>query len=218
MNRRQQMWRHTMVLCIGLLLFTCTAGAEVYKYEDLEGNLVFTDRPLKGPYKLLWRSSGGAAGAPLSAGATPSLSSAEMKRNMERFSALIDSTARLSNLHPELLHAVIRVESSYDPEAVSRTGAVGLMQLMPDTARRYGVVDRTDPTENLRGGAAYLRDLLELFDYDLKLALAGYNAGENAVIRNGYQIPPYPETQRYVTKVLALYNRTKPPTLAWTDG
>jgi soluble lytic murein transglycosylase-like protein len=76
------------------------------------------------------------------------------------------------------------------------------MQLMPGTAARYGVKDSFNPVENLRGGAAYLRDLLDLFDQDLRLALAGYNAGENAVIRNGYQIPPYSETQNYVRQVL----------------
>jgi soluble lytic murein transglycosylase-like protein len=119
-----------------------------------------------------------------------------------RYERLISAYARIYGLSPRLLHAVIRTESAYDSDAVSRAGAQGLMQLMPGTAARYGVKDSFNPVENVRGGAAYLRDLLDLFDQDLRLALAGYNAGENAVIRNGYQIPPYSETQNYVRQVL----------------
>ncbi len=121
---------------------------------------------------------------------------------MARFERLINAYARLNGLSPDLLHAVIRTESAYNHEAVSHAGAQGLMQLMPGTAARYGVKDSFNPVENLRGGAAYLRDLLDMFGQDLTLALAGYNAGENAVIRNGYQIPPYNETQNYVRQVL----------------
>jgi soluble lytic murein transglycosylase-like protein len=119
-----------------------------------------------------------------------------------RFERVINAYARVYGLSPELLHAVIRTESAYNHEAVSRAGAAGLMQLMPGTAARYGVKDSFNPVENVRGGAAYLRDLLDLFGQDLRLALAGYNAGENAVIRNGRQIPPYAETQNYVRQVL----------------
>ncbi|WP_295393085.1 lytic transglycosylase domain-containing protein [uncultured Thiodictyon sp.] len=119
-----------------------------------------------------------------------------------RFERVINAYAQVYGLSPQLLHAVIRTESAYNHEAVSRAGAEGLMQLMPGTAARYGVKDSFNPVENVRGGAAYLRDLLNLFGQDLTLALAGYNAGENAVIRNGNQIPPYPETQNYVRQVL----------------
>lgn len=119
-----------------------------------------------------------------------------------RFERVINAYARLYGLSPDLLHAVIRTESAYKHEAVSRAGAQGLMQLMPGTAARYGVKDSFDPVDNIRGGAAYLRDLLDLFNQDVRLALAGYNAGENAVIRNGHQIPPYAETQNYVRQVL----------------
>ena len=109
------------------------------------------------------------------------------------------------SLEPELLHAVVRAESAYDPDAVSSAGAVGLMQLMPDTARRYGVSDRRDPDANVLAGASYLRDLIAEFEQDLELALAAYNAGENAVRSYGNRIPPYPETQGYVRKVLRYY-------------
>jgi soluble lytic murein transglycosylase-like protein len=106
-----------------------------------------------------------------------------------------------------LLHAVVQAESNYDPLAVSPKGAVGLMQLMPDTARQYGVADARDPAANLLGGARYLRDLLEQFNDDLSIALAAYNAGPAAVLRNGGAIPPYRETRQYVPKVLKLYRQ-----------
>ena len=95
-------------------------------------------------------------------------------------------------------------ESAYDPQALSRAGAMGLMQLMPGTAQRYGVSNAWDPVQNLDGGARYLRDLLKMFNQDLRLALAGYNAGEGAVQKYGNQIPPYRETQNYVVKVMDL--------------
>ncbi len=119
-----------------------------------------------------------------------------------RYQPLIESAARRHGLVPELLHAVIRTESAYKPNALSHAGACGLMQLMPGTAERFRVTEIWDPAQNIEGGATYLRFLLDLFDNDLRLALAGYNAGEGAVKRYGNQIPPYPETQNYVRKVL----------------
>jgi soluble lytic murein transglycosylase-like protein len=134
--------------------------------------------------------------------AAPTSNDQTLTARRARFERVINAYARLYGLSPDLLHAVIRTESAYNHEAVSRAGAEGLMQLMPGTAARYGVKDSFNPVENIRGGAAYLRDLLDLFGQDLRLALAGYNAGENAVIRNGNQIPPYSETQNYVRQVL----------------
>lgn len=119
-----------------------------------------------------------------------------------RYQPIIESAARRHGLLPELLHAVIRTESAYKPNALSHAGACGLMQLMPGTAERFRVTEIWDPVQNIEGGAAYLRFLLDLFDNDIRLALAGYNAGEGAVKRYGNQIPPYPETQNYVRKVL----------------
>ncbi|MCY3776126.1 MAG: lytic transglycosylase domain-containing protein [Candidatus Aminicenantes bacterium] len=104
----------------------------------------------------------------------------------------------------DLVNAVIRVESNFRPEAVSPKGCLGLMQLHPDTARRFGVHDVFDPVQNIEGGVRYLEFLLDYFQGDLELALAGYNAGENAVIRYG-GVPPYPETIDYVEKVRRLY-------------
>jgi soluble lytic murein transglycosylase-like protein len=120
---------------------------------------------------------------------------------------LIADIAKQSDIDPRLLHAVITVESGYDAEAVSAKGAIGLMQLMPGTARRYGVRNSHDPAQNLLGGASYLRDLLKMFNNDLGLALAAYNAGENSVIRFGNRIPPYRETTAYVPKVMGIYEK-----------
>lgn len=121
-----------------------------------------------------------------------------------------DSVARASSatgVDAALLHAVITVESGYNQNALSPKGATGLMQLLPATARRYGTFDLRDPGENIHAGARYLRDLLALFDNNLELALAAYNAGENAVIRHGRRLPPYSETRRYVPLVVAHYQR-----------
>ena len=109
-----------------------------------------------------------------------------------------------------LLHAVIAVESGYDAKAVSRKGAQGLMQLMPQTAQRFGVHNAFDPLQNVRGGALYLKWLLDYFNGDVKLALAGYNAGEQEVVKAGYRIPPFKETRDYVPKVLARLSRPSP--------
>ncbi|ESS73150.1 soluble lytic murein transglycosylase-like protein [Methyloglobulus morosus KoM1] len=128
--------------------------------------------------------------------------------NKSRFSNLIANAAYRHGVEEKLVHAVIQTESAYNANAVSHAGAVGLMQLMPDTARRYGVLNRTDPVQNVDGGTRYLRDLLGMFNYNLKLAVAAYNAGENAVIRYNNSIPPYPETQNYVRQVLSLYHRS----------
>jgi soluble lytic murein transglycosylase-like protein len=121
------------------------------------------------------------------------------------YGAMIAKVAREQKIDAALLHAVVSVESAYDAQAMSPKGATGLMQLMPDTAKRYGVSNLLDPQENLRGGARYLRDLLVMFNNNLRLVIAAYNAGEGAVIRSGRAIPPYPETRAYVQRVLQLY-------------
>lgn len=186
------------VIC-GLLLPAATV-ADVYKYRDARGHTHLTDKPMRGMTLIKrYRMSTGRA-RPSS---TSSL--AAMQKRRDRLSPLIDRAANQNQLRPALVHAVVRAESAYRADAVSSKGAVGLMQLMPATAERYGVNDRHDPAQNLRGGSEYLRDLLGMFDNDLQLALAAYNAGENAVIRHGNKIPPYRETQNYVRKVIRFF-------------
>lgn len=180
--------------------------ADIYKYRDVEGRIYFSDEPMRGNYRLLQRF--GMNGQVKKKGQSK-VNYAAVEVNKQRFSPLIDTVAEETLIRPELLHAIIRAESAYDPNAVSHKGAVGLMQLMPGTAQRYGVSDRRNPQQNLRGGATYFRDLLIQFDYDLKLAIAAYNAGENAVIRSGNKIPNYRETQNYVTKVLRFYRENR---------
>lgn len=129
---------------------------------------------------------------------------------------LIAKVAKEHNLDASLLHAIITVESGYNPQAKSPAGAIGLMQLMPDTAARYAVKDIWDPLQNLQGGARYLRFLLGMFKNDLELVLAAYNAGEGAVMQAGNKIPPYAETRAYVPSVLTHYERYKGPSAAGT--
>lgn len=121
----------------------------------------------------------------------------------------INQRASNSGIDPRLIKAIIKVESNFNPQAVSPKGAMGLMQLMPETARRNGVSDPYDPAENIRGGVKYFKKLTRMFKGDLRLALAGYNAGEEAVVEYGYRIPPYQETINYVDKVLAHYDYLK---------
>lgn len=129
---------------------------------------------------------------------------------------LVAKVAKEHNLDASLLHAIITVESGYNPQAKSPAGAIGLMQLMPETAARYAVKDIWDPLQNLQGGARYLRFLLGMFKNDLELVLAAYNAGEGAVMQAGNKIPPFAETRAYVPSVLTHYERYKGPPPAGT--
>ncbi len=131
------------------------------------------------------------------------------QRTRPEIDGMIEVHARSQGLDPELVHAVVLVESSYDPTARSTEGAMGLMQLMPATARSLEVDNPYNPDENLRGGTTYLRQLLDRFGGDLELALAGYNAGPQAVDR--YRgLPPYPETHAYVDRVMRLFRGEAP--------
>lgn len=121
------------------------------------------------------------------------------------YAELIAAAAKANDLPEALLHAVVQAESRYDANARSGAGAVGLMQLMPDTAKELGVSNALDPAANLDGGARYLKRMLKLFDNDIALAVAAYNAGPDAVLSRGRVIPPFAETQRYVPEVLRHY-------------
>lgn len=172
------------------------ARADIYMKVEADGALVLTDEPRAGYARIAVE---GRAPAPLSRAPR---AVAELP-----FAGLVAAAAAEFALPEALLHAVIRAESNYDPAAVSSRGAVGLMQLMPATARELGVADARDPAANIRGGARYLRRLLEMFDHDLRRALAAYNAGPGAVERHGGRVPPFAETRRYVPRVIELYER-----------
>lgn len=171
-----------------------------YQFTDAEGvpnlsNLKYLDTR----YERAFPGKGALVG-----GRAPGPVRAEV---MARFQPFIDEASRSTGVDARLLHAVMHVESGYNPRALSNKGARGLMQLLPMTGKRYGVRDIDDPRENILGGARYLRDLLKMFGNNVELALAGYNAGENAVIRAGNRIPRYQETMAYVPKVLSLYKK-----------
>lgn len=177
------------------------AAANIYAFKDENGVTHFSNLPhLDKRFKLVYR-------VPTSALLRPNAWSPTGPRvvDIEKLVPIIASAARLNGLDAKLVHAVIRAESGYNENAVSPKGAVGLMQLIPATAQRYGVLNSYDPTQNISGGTRYLRDLLKMFNGNVELALAGYNAGENAVIRAGNRVPPYPETMAYVPKVLSFY-------------
>lgn len=125
------------------------------------------------------------------------------------YDVFVKQSAARYGVDPNLVFAVMRQESGFNSRAVSHKGASGLMQLMPATARRFGVTNIFDPAQNIDAGTKYLRFLLDMFNGDVKLALAGYNAGENAVVNSGYQIPRYRETQNYVKSISAKYTRNK---------
>jgi len=184
-------------LALGLLAAAAggQAHADIYSFVDDAGVTHFTNVPVDGRYQLLL------ATPPEERAARPETS---LGRSAE-FDSLIERAARAQAVRPELVRAVIVVESAFNPRAVSRRGAVGLMQLLPATARRYGVADAFDPEQNIMAGVHYLRDLLTRYGNNLELTLAAYNAGEDAVERYGHSIPPFAETQHYVPTVLRIY-------------
>lgn len=141
------------------------------------------------------------------AGESPQAKRETTAEKRARYAPLVDAAAAASKVDPALIEAIMTAESAFDPLAISKAGAVGLMQLMPETAKRYGVTDRWDPAQNILGGARYLNFLLRKFNNNHKLAIAAYNAGEGAVEKHRNRIPPFSETRKYVPKVLAYYKQ-----------
>ena len=180
------------------------ALADIYSFKDEKGVVHFTNMPDDKRYRLVRREAGSPGPTNVSFNTPVYLPSIA---DMKRYSAIVESAARAHGVDSALVHAVISAESGYNPSAVSRTGARGLMQLMPATAERYGVQNIMDPTENIVAGVKYLRDLLTMFQGNLELTVAAYNAGENAVHKYGDRVPPYAETMGYVPKVLAFYRK-----------
>ncbi|GMV16850.1 MAG: hypothetical protein AMXMBFR56_50740 [Polyangiaceae bacterium] len=179
----------------GLLSLSGVGRADIYKTVDESGVVSFTNKPVGKSSELYAKDK------PKIPVFMPSDTSPE---RFSRYDVYIRQAATLYQIPEELVRAVIKVESDFDPRAVSRANARGLMQLIPETAERMLVSDHFDPRQNIFGGTRYLRVLANLFNGDLELTIAAYNAGENAVIRNG-GIPPYEETQAYVGKVLSYY-------------
>jgi soluble lytic murein transglycosylase-like protein len=196
----------TAAIAVGLSLWAKGSVADIYSYVDRDGTMHFTNAPNgDSRYRLYLRSRDGRRRGAASTGGAVMPSDSSLER-FSRYGLLIREAAALYQIPEELVRAVIKVESDYDPRAISQVGALGLMQLMPETAERMQVRDIMDPRENILGGVRYLRVLANMFNGDLELTLAGYNAGENAVVR--YRgIPPYEETQQYVGRVLAYYRR-----------
>ncbi len=187
-------------LLLAALLTTSNAEAHtrIYTYVDGDGVKHFTDTPDNNRYRLLVLS-------PHDMTESGDHYNAGMLARASRYDAIIERAAKSSAVEPNLLRAVIVVESGFNSRAVSKRGAVGLMQLMPATASRFGVSNLYDPNENVHAGAAYLKFLMDRFGHNMQLALAAYNAGEEAVDRNGGRIPPFTETMAYVPRVLKIY-------------
>lgn len=188
-----------LLMLMALLVVSGQAAAQVYKYVDENGVTVFTNiPPNSGRYKVHNLGCYGMCRKGVDWRAIP------LKTN--EFEPEIRATSEVYNVDEALIRAVIHAESWFDPEAVSRTGAQGLMQLMPATQLRFGVSNPFDPVESLTGGVAYLDWLLSEFEGDWELAVAAYNAGENAVREHG-GVPPYNETREYLRRIRILYSR-----------
>jgi soluble lytic murein transglycosylase-like protein len=198
-----------LLLSAGLLLLALPARAEIAVLSN-GMTLKIVDRRLEGDVVYLSLKGGGEVGAPeaLIRGYVPDEVIDEVASATGDLHSLASEAARRHGLDPELVLAVVTVESGFRPEAVSPKGAQGLMQLMPTTAQALGVQDAFDPAANLDGGTRHLRDLIALYDGDVAKALAAYNAGAGAVSRHR-GVPPYKETQEYVKKVMKRYRGGK---------
>lgn len=185
----------TAALLAGLAV---PASAQIYTWRDGSGHLVLSDQPPRG--------EAGEAVASITTYDVPKAENVRVTRfvpvdRASNYEELIVEQARLNGVRPALVRAVVQVESAFDPNARSRKGALGLMQLMPATARQFGVTNPFNPNENVRAGVAYLRQLLDRYGNNEELALAAYNAGPGAVAKYGEVVPPFRETRNYVLKV-----------------
>ncbi len=183
---------------------SASAAAKIYTYLDDQGVRHYTDVPDNFRYRLLVLS-------PLDRTLSGERYDAQLLARASQYDGLIEGAASSASVEANLLRAVIVVESGFNPRAVSKKGALGLMQLMPATAARFGATNAMDPRQNVAAGARYLKFLMDRFGHNVRLALAAYNAGEEAVDRNGGQIPPFTETMAYVPRVLKFYKMLDQP-------
>lgn len=181
------------------VIYPACSHADIYKYVDSNGKVYYTDKAKSKKYKRILVSRKTSNKKRYSTNTSKIL-----KDRRKKVEPIISRVAYKHKLDPKLLHAIIKAESAYDHKAVSHAGAVGLMQLMPATAKQYGVTNRLDPVQSIEGGARYLKKLLSEFN-SKDLAIAAYNAGEGAVRKYGNRIPPYKETRTYVKRVLKNY-------------
>jgi soluble lytic murein transglycosylase-like protein len=193
------------LLVPGLLLSRPGWGDDIVSVTDGQGRTIFINT--------------GQTSANNGLGTTliPSARTGDTSPSPPEINSLVEQTANRFQVDPQLVHAIIKVESEYDPQAVSPKGAMGLMQLIPETAQRFGVANPFNPKENIEGGVGYLKYLLNLFGGDLSLSLAAYNAGEHAVERFG-GIPSFAETRNYVQKVTNLYQSGSQQSGKYTAG
>ncbi len=193
-----------LIACAALGAFA-PAGAqagEIYRYEEADGTIVFTNVPPKGAKRKQARAS---AAPRAQAGSSSSVTPRSVRISREEYDGYVRRAAKRYRIPEALVWAVMHTESSFDPKAVSHAGAQGLMQLMPATAEEMYVSDSFDIQQNIDGGTRYLRVLANTFDGDMVKMVAAYNAGPHAVKKYGGRVPPYPETQAYVRKVIARY-------------
>src|ERR1700676_2349857 len=182
-----------LLLILAVVAAPGLARADVYAFTDANGVSHFSNVPSDSRYQLLIATPSQAA-----AGTAVKEHSIDWLARSAQYDGVIKGAAKAATIQAALVRAVIVVESGFNPRAVSKRGAIGLMQLRPETARRYGVSNVYDPGENIRAGTRYLSDLMTLYDSNTELALAAYNAGEAAVARYGGHIPPFKETREYV--------------------
>lgn len=212
---------------------TASAQSGTYHFDNFDfANGIRIEKPIQSPPAKGNRRASRLSAVNWSAGATAnsspktlteqtSLAVDGVSRSLDGFTTgdasvdnfIVESGSR-HGVDPVLLYAIMHQESTFKAKAVSPKGARGLMQLMPGTAARYGVTNIFDPRQNIEGGARYMRFLLDLFNRDVNLALAGYNAGEGAVMKYGYRVPPYSETQEYVRRISRRYTLMRDPSTA----
>ena len=193
---------------LALVLPAAAFAGGIYKYVEADGTIVYTNvLPKNAPTRQARKVEGEFRPAP--SPTTPARISITSRISLGEFDDYIDEAAIRYKMPPALVRAVMHAESAFDPNAISVVGASGLMQLMPATAREMYVKDIFDPKDNIEGGVRYLRVLANEFDGDMVKMVAAYNAGPEAVKRFGGQVPPFPETQAYVRKVISLYFQYK---------
>jgi soluble lytic murein transglycosylase-like protein len=199
--------RRILLIAALLTMAPAVAQAQIYAWRDAAGNLVLSDKP-KDPSAKTYAVAAMArpdAGRPASFTVKPDgfRTTKPATSRVTMYDDVIADHASRNSLNPDFVKAVIQAESAFNPRAVSTKGAMGLMQLMPQTAAEFGVLDAFNPVENIRAGVAYLKSLLVRYNDDESLALAAYNAGPGAVEKFGRSVPPYKETRNYVARIRA---------------